>query len=730
MLRTFRENITKLFRTETPPTGEVAITESVLYQGVGFRPYNPDLLVRRKGGLTIYDEMRLDDEVKGAITLKKHAVLAPGWNIEPASDEENDEEIAEYVNYVFNKMQGSINDFLLQVLTALDYGYSITEIVWDIFDSGPYDGKVGIRALKAKKPHYYEFDTDDYSNLKPNGLVQTGILTSSTLEKHLPVNKFIIYVYQKEFGNWYGTSDLRAAYRAWWSKDNIIKFWNIYLERFGSPLAVGKYKTNNPNSITNLKTILEKLQSKTSITFREGEFDISLLEPQRRSTADYEAALNFYNRSIARSILIPDRLMAAGETGAYSQAKIHFDIFLWVVQKLRQDIEEIVMEEQLIRRLVGWNFQNVKALPKFRFNPLTEEQKIELAKAFTDAVQKGAVLPTLDDENHIRKTLNFPEKEREKEGSEQGSSPQEGQEPEETGEGEERSMVVLQRQPTRFEKRVDFARIDRELKDHEQKILDELRAILIKQRDALSTFISSKHVKGELTSRLVLSGIDLKYMRELRQAINRMFTDTYIQGKKDGKSELPKTYAEVIGRQGIAVIPQKALDYFAAKADFVVRGIKEPLITKTQQVLLEAIRTGASVPDTVKWLQDMYRPYVETGDVIIDKKQLTSYRLEAIVRTAMSEAYNYGRRAIGEDPDVKDFVIGYQFSEILDDRTVEISKFVDTKKISVDHPELPQLTYPLHWNDRGMFVFVTKDDLPVEFMSEGDIAKAISMKKI
>ena len=53
--------------------------------------------------------------------------------------------------------------------------------------------------------------------------------------------------------------------------------------------------------------------------------------------------------------------MAEGDTGAYSQAKVHFDVFLGVIQKLRQDIEETVMNEQLIKRLVSYNFSNVSA---------------------------------------------------------------------------------------------------------------------------------------------------------------------------------------------------------------------------------------------------------------------------------------------------------------------------------------------------------------------------------
>ena len=145
------------------------------------------------------------------------------------------------------------------------------------------------------------------------------------------------------------------------------------------------------------------------------EYDIGILESTRSSTNDFNSALNFYNKAIARSILIPDRLMAEGDTGACSQAKVHFDVFLWVIQKLRQDIEETVMNEQLIKRLVSYNFSNVQELPKFVFNPMTDDQKIELQNLFVTAVEKGVVIPTLEDENVLRRQLNFPEKDLEKE---------------------------------------------------------------------------------------------------------------------------------------------------------------------------------------------------------------------------------------------------------------------------------------------------------------------------
>lgn len=352
---------------ERPNMNELAASDSQLYSKHNVLPYNPDTLVSRKG-LEVYDKMRLDDMVKASLTLKKFATLAPNYKILPADGSKKAEEIANFVAYTIDNMEGSMNDALFQILTALDYGFSITEINYEMYDIGEFSGKIGIKNLKTKQPRYYSFAIDKYSNLLKDGLAYN----IDGEQKRLPTNKFLIFSYQKEFGNHYGTADLRPAYRGYWSKDTIIKFWNIYLERFANPTVVGKYRSNDPNSKTNLRQILDGLTAKTSITHRMDEFDIDFLEPSRSATQDFKEAINYYDKTIARSILIPDRLVAEGETGAYSQAKVHFDVFLFVLAKLRQDLEEVVMNEQLIKRLVGINYGNVTEMPKFKFNPIAK----------------------------------------------------------------------------------------------------------------------------------------------------------------------------------------------------------------------------------------------------------------------------------------------------------------------------------------------------------------------
>ena len=40
-------------------------------------------------------------------------------------------EIANFVAYTIDNMEGSMNDALFQILTALDYGFSVTEINYE-----------------------------------------------------------------------------------------------------------------------------------------------------------------------------------------------------------------------------------------------------------------------------------------------------------------------------------------------------------------------------------------------------------------------------------------------------------------------------------------------------------------------------------------------------------------------------------------------------------------------
>ena len=717
----------KSYKTDTKPDmGELASAGFNLYGQKDIIPYNPDTLIGRKG-FYVYDQMRVDDQVKACLTLKKFATLAPNYQIIPASNDEKDKEIADFVRYSFNRVEGNIIDSLLEILTALDYGYSITEINFKTFEHGEFKGKIGLKNLKTKQPHNYRFEVDKFSNL------QNIIYSEGMEDSKYPLNKFLIFSYQKEFGNWYGTSDLRPAYRGYWSKDVLIKMWNIYLERFANPTVLGKYKSNDPTSRNNLRNILDNLTAKTSITHRMDEFDIGLLESSRNATGDFQTALNFYNKTIARSILIPDRLMAEGETGAYSQAKIHFDVFLWVIQKLRLDLEDGVMAEQLIKRLVAFNYANVQELPKFKFNPMTDEQKQALNTMFITAVEKGVIVPTLEDENILREHLSFPSKEidPDKEIIDKPDEEiiEEMKEKNPFGQPFDKDKTKVPRKPkNRAEKRVDFKKVNNTIDELEQRFLENIIETMTRQMEAVTTYITNKMDENKFDF-TAIDNLDLKYKGDLIKVFETGYEDAYKEGKEQARESLPKKFLKT--KIGTGILTTGFQRYFKSKARLDVKRIAAILNNNLSTVLLDSLVKGKSIPATVIEIEKAFNPYIAAGTEITEAGTLAvAYRTTTLVRTATLGAYNYGRREMGEDKDVKEFIIGYQLSAMIDERTSEVCELVAETEPTIrakDEGLLNELTPPLHFNCRSILIFITKDDLPMQWTNEAELQEIIQL---
>ena len=366
---------------------------------------NPDDLIGRKG-LKIYGEMGNDDAVKAALSMKMHAVLSTGWDIEPATTDALDIETAEFMKHNFVKMEGSLDDNLLAIMSALRYGFSLSELIFRQFDTGTYSGKIGLKAIKTRLPYEFGFLTDPYDNLLEDGITQGT--------NRFPSSKFVLYSFNSEFGNLYGTSDLRAAYAPYWMKKNVWNWWAMFLDRYGIPLAEGMYPRNSglsDQAVSDLQTMLARLQAATSITHPD---DIKLAFPTSSISAQgsqvFEKALQAAELAIARALLLPNLLgmSAQGDTGSYGQAKKHFDVFILIVEKLQRELSENVVGEQIIRRVIDLNYK-VEEYPKFVFLPFTETNKADLLELWLTAVEKQAVKSRPEDEAHIRMMTEFPE---------------------------------------------------------------------------------------------------------------------------------------------------------------------------------------------------------------------------------------------------------------------------------------------------------------------------------
>lgn len=385
---------------------EVSTVDSYLYFTRPY-PFNPDEVVGRKG-LKKYTEMYRDEQVKAAILAKQFAVIGPGWEIKPAeyeNDTENEaaQEIAHFVRKNFDDMEGAFDNKLLEMLSAFVYGFSIAEKVFFVVDKGKFSGKIGLKDLKFRMPMGFEFQTDPFGNLLPNGVLQAI--------RPLPAEKFLIYSYRKRFSNYYGDSDLREVYRAWWSKDCVIKFMTITLERYGEPTWIFNVKgAIARGNIVSLENFMRDIQSKSGLILPDNIIATPQY-PAPRSAEAYLPVLNYLDGLIRAALGMPSLIGPSTQEqqgGSYARAQTQYDLFLNLMMFLRNDVETN-LNEQVVKQIVDFNYEITDGkYPKFKFKEITEEEQQRQFDNYMKGLQTKAITKTRDDEKYFREKLEVP----------------------------------------------------------------------------------------------------------------------------------------------------------------------------------------------------------------------------------------------------------------------------------------------------------------------------------
>lgn len=386
---------------------EEAWSESSMYRGADFPKYNPDDLLSRKG-YAIYSKMMLDEQVKAVVRFKRDAITSRDFIFELDDADLSEEDIAlrkEVFKKAIADMGASFTDSLNGVMSAMYNGFSITEKVLGQFE---HDGKTwyGIGTLKLRPCDTFFFHTDEYGN------IQKFVQQFDSREQELDIENFIHYVQNPDFDTHYGRSELRECYRAWFSKDMVIKFQNIHLERFAAGFVWaapkdGKTLTAGTPEYTSLQSVMKNLQASSSIIL-PSSIELNIEHPA--TTDAFERAIAQHDKAIAKALLVPNLLGISeqGSTGSYSQSKTQLEAFLWTLDADATRLEQ-TLNVQLFKQLGDLNFGDGK-YPKFKFKPISDERKLEIVKIWTQLVTAGAVQATDLDEAYIREALEMPKK--------------------------------------------------------------------------------------------------------------------------------------------------------------------------------------------------------------------------------------------------------------------------------------------------------------------------------
>lgn len=282
-----------------------------------------------------------------------------------------------------------------------------------------------------------------------------------------------------------------------------------------------------------------------------------------------------------------------------------------------------------------------------------------------------------------------------------------------------------QRSLSKFEKRVDFAAIERVFNEDALKVDLEIRAEIKKALKRIIDQIEQRAKTGGLNEQFVLA-LQVDTGTGIPRILGQYLTDVWRRGRDLALKELPETVkkaAEPIKRYA-GLEPTQAINFLQNLRPWLIKGIIDDELKKTTRLeLSEHLKGGRTLTETIGNLRADFEPFIGDPEKIIPsglgipaaENILQAFRLENVIRTESITALNQGRLAVGDE--AGDFVIGYEYSAILDERvTQQICAVLDGLKIRAGDGRLAKLNPPNHFQAlaEGTLITTIEGKKPIE----------------
>lgn len=390
------------------------------------------------------------------------------------------EEITKWVNDRLNEIEGGWVNSMKELLSASWAGFSVAEKVWANTEQGFVPKKI-----VHLPPGTILFEVDRTGELTYDGILQyqrnynpalfgsgtaylfgfTGVGFNSTsgqvtyrpdayakfgdlpfpirsanlysyLSIRIPKKKCIHYSFdaQGKFGNPYGRSLLRRAYKHWVLKDTVMQMLATALDRKGTPLTLVYVDPNNTfidtekyqegQNLTQkdigiraqmaVKKAFENIHNDSVMILpgKKGQFIETDFVNQSSNASDFIQTLEFLNKSIMRSLLIPSLVFTSGDgSGSFALGSEHAKTFDKILDGMLNGFQQTLLH-QLIEEMLTLNFPSEQwrkdGLGEFTSRELTQDEREKEMNCVAQAVSIGAIdMTDLNDLNKTREIAGF-----------------------------------------------------------------------------------------------------------------------------------------------------------------------------------------------------------------------------------------------------------------------------------------------------------------------------------
>lgn len=338
-----------------------------------------DSVLRNRGGydLSIYEQVRSDEEVKAAFGQRQSAVVKCEWRVDAGGERRIDKQAADWLTGQLAKL--GWDNVTEKMLYGVFYGYAVAELIYAV-----QDGKIGIRAIKVRDRKRFRYGNDG----------ELRLLTQASMFEGVPAERPYFWDFCCGADHDDEPYGLGLAHWLYWPvlfKRNGIKFWLIFLEKFGMPTGVGRYDPDaSDTERAKLLAATRAIQVDSGVIIPKG-MELELLEAARSGTADYKALFDTMNAAIQKAVL-GQTASTQGTPGKLGNEELQGQVRDDLV-KADADLVCESFNRQIVPQLMAWNFPGA-ALP--RVWRVTEADEDLSARAERDdKIRQWGFKPTL-----------------------------------------------------------------------------------------------------------------------------------------------------------------------------------------------------------------------------------------------------------------------------------------------------------------------------------------------
>lgn len=381
----------------------------------------------------VYREMRDNDSVIGAILFAIDMLIRRvQWYVDPASQDREDLERAEFVESNMQDMSMTWEDTISEIMSMLIFGWSYHEIVYkkrmgrnedsrlnSLYDDGYFGWrKIPIRAQETLSRWVF----DATGGIQ--GMVQ--VAPPNYTPRFIPIEKALLFRTEVRKGNPEGRSILRNAYRPWYFKKHIEEIEGIGIERDLAGLPVAwvpaeilqeKASGRERATLENIRKIITNVRrdEQEGVIFplvydEDGNrmYDLELMSTGGRRQFDTDDIIARYDQRIAMTAMADFILLGHENVGSFALGASKADLFSMALEAWLDEIAA-VFNRYAIPRLFRINNFDVEELPKLR----PEKIHVPDLNALSNYVSRlaGAGMPLFPDnelENHLREVASLP----------------------------------------------------------------------------------------------------------------------------------------------------------------------------------------------------------------------------------------------------------------------------------------------------------------------------------